>query len=74
MDYHLITCTSPTTFDVEINGHLKHGWKLYYGPFTDPRSGALCQAVIKPEQATTTSLLETIAVDARTGAVLREGV
>ena len=71
MDYHLITCTSPTTFDVEINGHLKHGWILYYGPFTDPRSGALCQAVVKSTQATT-SLLETIAVDTRTGAVIRE--
>ncbi len=62
MDYHLITCAMPTTFDTEVNGHLRLGWELYGPPFLDPRSGALCQAVVKRPQPT--SLLAALAEEA----------
>ena len=50
MEYHLISATMPVTFDTEVNGHLRHGWELYGPPFLDPRSGALCQAMVKRDR------------------------
>lgn len=49
--FKIIHSTSPTTLEVEVNGHKRHGWQLHGPFFQDPRTGEFFQAVDRPMPA-----------------------
>ena len=54
MAYHLISTTSATVLDDEVNNYERQGWKLHGKTFS--HNGLLCQPMVKKSEKKKTML------------------